>query len=204
MKQTWLQRVAASLVSRPAIYDLVQRAAGQPRLAEHVSRAVSLLGPLGRLLDVGTAEGGFAARLGLDAVLIDLDPRPLAALRRKRPSARAAAADATLMPFGPDAFDVTFCLLVSHHLDDEQLRGVVSELARVTSRKLVFLDAVRNEERALSRWMWRFDRGRHPRTAREIGDALAEGFLPDAPEAFTVRHQYSIWVLSPRPRVPAR
>lgn len=196
---SWLERAAAALVSIPAVYDLVQRAAGQPTVADRLKRAVERLGPAARVLDVGSSEGGFAARLALDPVFLDVDPRPLAALRRRRPGARAAAADATRMPFRDSAFDVTLCAAVSHHLDDGQLAAVVSELARVTRGHLVFLDALRNERRPLSRWMWRFDRGRHPRTVGEIGGALDRRFRLTGPEEFTVRHQYALWVGSPRP-----
>jgi len=192
-----LERAAAALVARPAVYAVVQALAGQARVAARLGSALASLAPHGPLLDVGSAEGGFASRLGLDPFFLDIDLRPLAALRRRRPRSRAAAGDATRLPCRDSAFDVSLCVAVSHHLDDGQLERVVSELARVTRGHLVFLDALRNDRRSLSRWLWRFDRGRHPRTRSELQSVLERRFRLRNPEEFTVHHQYALWIGSP-------
>lgn len=191
-----LDRMAAALVSRPSIYAMVQILAGQRRVAGRLGDALAALPP-GRLLDVGSAEGGFASRLGRDPVFIDLDPRPLAALRRRGRGSRAAAADAACLPFAARAFEVSACVAVSHHLDDFQLERVVAELGRVTSGTLLFLDALRNDGRALSRWLWRYDRGRHPRTLDQLSGALQRRFRLLEKHEFTIYHQYVLWVASP-------
>ncbi len=191
-----LDRMAAALVSRPSIYAMVQTLAGQRRVARRLRDALAALPP-GRLLDVGSAEGGFASRLGRDPVFIDLDPRPLAALRRRGRGSRAAAADAASLPFPDRAFDVSACVAVSHHLDDPQLEKVVAELGRVTSGTLLFLDALRNDGRALSRWLWRYDRGRHPRTLDQLRIALERRFRLLEEQEFTIYHQYVLWVATP-------
>jgi SAM-dependent methyltransferase len=195
---TTLEKWAARIVSHPAVYRLVQNLAGQARVAARLRSALAEAGPGARLLDVGSAEGGFAARLGIDPVFVDLDPRPLAALLRRRRGSRAAAADATALPFADGAFDVSLCVAVTHHLDDRQLELVVADLARVTRRHLVFLDAVRNDGRALSRWMWKLDRGRYPRTREQLREALERRFTLSPAGEFTVYHQYALWVASPR------
>lgn len=192
-----IERWASALVARPFVYDLVQNLAGQARVAGRLRATVASLRPT-RILDVGSADGGFAARLELDPVFVDVDPRPLAALLRRRPGSRAAAADATSLPFGDGAFDTSLCVAVSHHLDDGQLERVVSELSRVSRRHLVFLDALRIDGRPLSRWLWKLDRGRHPRTKGELRSALERGFSLASEEEFTVYHRYVIWVATPR------
>lgn len=195
-----LERAAAALVSRPVVYGIVQALAGQARVAARLNSAVAALGiggAGGSVLDVGSAEGGFAARVGIDPVYIDVDARPLLALRRRDAKSRAAAADASRLPFEDGAFDVTLCVAVSHHLAPEVLEGAVSELARVTRRRLVFLDAVRDDGRRLSRWLWKLDRGRYPRTQEDLGAALARRFRLDPPANFTVLHRYVLWVATP-------
>jgi ubiquinone/menaquinone biosynthesis C-methylase UbiE len=193
---TWTRRLAASLVSRPSVYGLVQALAGQGRVAARLREALANL-PAGRLLDVGSADGGFASRLGREAVFVDLDPRPLVALRRSGRGSFAAAADASRLPFPDRAFDVSVCVAVSHHLDDGQLESVVAELGRVTSGTLLFLDALRNEDRAVSKWLWRYDRGRHPRTRDQLREALERRFRLREKREFTIYHQYVLWVASP-------
>lgn len=196
MRGGWLRRALGVLVSRPLVYGFVQNLAGQARIAQRLRAALAALPP-GRVLDVGSAEGSFASRLEVDPVFVDLDPRPLLALRRQRRGSRAAAADATRLPFPDQAFDVSLCVAVSHHLDDGQLERVIAELGRVTSRDLLFLDALRNDQRALSRWLWLHDRGRHPRTIGELRAALERRFRLREEREFTIYHRYVLWVASP-------
>lgn len=196
MRETRLQRLAAALVSRPRIYDLVQNLAGQARAAARLRSVLERL-PHRQVLDVGSAAGGFALRLGVDPVCLDLDLRPLLALRRRNQASIAVAGDASRLPFQDAAFELTLCVAVSHHLDDATLARVVSELSRVTSRNLLFLDALRSDHRPLSRWLWRHDRGRNPRTLDELRASLERRFRLCEEQRFTIYHQYVLWVASP-------
>lgn len=197
MSATLLQRLAAALVSRPFVYDLVQDLAGQAKVAERLRKALERL-PHGRVVDVGSAAGGFALRLGIAPVCVDLDPRPLAALRRRAPAARVVAADAARLPFGDGAFDVALCVAVFHHVDDATLSSVVAELARVSSGRLLLLEPLRNDARRVSRWLWHYDRGRHPRTREQLMAILEPHFRVDEAVEFAVYHEYLVCVASPR------
>ncbi len=197
MSGTRLQRLAAALVSRPFVYDLVQNLAGQAKVAERLRGALERL-PRGRVVDVGSAEGGFALRLGIAPVCVDLDPRPLAALRRRSSAARAVAADAARLPFGDGAFDLALCVAVFHHVDDAALSAVVAELARVSSGRLLLLEPLRNDARRVSRWLWHYDRGRHPRTREQLEAILEPHFRVDEAVEFAVYHEYLICVATPK------
>lgn len=197
MSDSLLQRLAAGLVSRPLVYDLVQNLAGQARVAARLKISLAALSP-GRLLDLGSADGGFASRLDLDGVFTDIDLRPLAVLRKRGRGSEAVAADGTALPFANRSFDVSLCVAVSHHLDDGQLDRAIEELSRVTQRSLVFLDALRDDTRRLSRWLWRHDRGRHPRTLEQLREALGRRFHVREEIPFTIYHRYVLWVASPR------
>ncbi|MEO8430292.1 MAG: class I SAM-dependent methyltransferase [Acidobacteriota bacterium] len=197
-----LQRVAASLVSHPRIYDLVQNLAGQAKVAARLRTRLEAL-PHRRVLDVGSSEGGFAARLGVGPVCLDLDPRALAALRRRELVTKAVAADASALPFPGGTFDLTVCVAVFHHVDDATLSRVVSELSRITSGHLLFLDPLKNDARGISRWLWKYDRGRHPRDRETLLRALGEHFRVVVAEEFAVYHQYLLCVAIPRRNEPA-
>ncbi len=192
-----LKRFVTVLASRPWIYDVIQSLAGQGHVARQLRFALEGL-PSGRVLDVGSAAGGFAGRLGLEPVCVDIDPRPLTSLRRRGKAAHAVAGDAALLPFADESFDLTLCVAVSHHLDDSALCRVVAELSRVTSGHLVFLDAVRNNGRPLSRWLWRYDRGSHPRTREALVAALEAEFELRPVVEFSLYHQYILCIASPR------
>jgi ubiquinone/menaquinone biosynthesis C-methylase UbiE len=196
MKGEGLRSVVEALLARPVVYDLVQTLAGRAQVARPLKAAMASLPP-GRLLDVGSADGGLASSLDLDGVFIDIDLGPLAALRRRESRSRAVVADAAALPFRDRAFDVSLCVAVSHHLDDRQLQRSVEELGRVTAGSLLFLDALRKDHRRLSRWLWRHDRGRHPRTIEILRAALERRFRLRQEQQFTVYHQYVLWVASP-------
>ena len=195
MSETRLQRLAAALVSRPFVYDLVQTLAGQEKVAQRLRTALAAI-PHARALDVGSAAGGFAFRLGVSPVCADLDPRPVAALRRRRPGTKAIVANAAALPFPDGAFDLVLCLAVLHHLDDATLGGVVAELSRVASGRVLVLEPLRNDARGVSRFLWRYDRGRHPRTRDQLLSALSARMeVVDAVE-FAVYHEYLMCVMS--------
>jgi SAM-dependent methyltransferase len=199
MHETRLQRLAAALVSRPFVYDLVQNLAGQAKVAARLRVALERLPP-GRVLDVGSSGGGFALRLGVKPVCLDLDLRPLLALRRRGRPAAPVAGDAAQLPFPDRTFDLTLCVALAHHVEDDVLAAVTSELSRVAAGYLIFLEPVRNDARRISRFLWRYDRGRHPRTAEALLAALERDFSVTERERFAVYHQYLLCVARPRPR----
>jgi ubiquinone/menaquinone biosynthesis C-methylase UbiE len=194
-----IERIAHALVSIPGVYDLVQTIAGQRRMARRLRQTMATL-PAGRMVDVGSAGGGMADRLGIEPVYVDIDVRPLLARRRRAVAARLVGADAARLPFSGESFEVAICLFVSHHLSDVEFRVVVGELARVTKGVLFFADAVRNEGRLLSRLLWRYDRGRNPRTKAEILAALGAAFEIAGASDFQAWHQYVLCVARPASR----
>jgi SAM-dependent methyltransferase len=197
MTETRLQRLAAALVSRPLIYDLVQNLAGQARVAARLREVVRRL-PHERVADIGSAEGGLALRLGVAPLFLDLDPSALHALRRKAPGARAVAADASWLPLEDGGLDLALCVGVFHHLDDATLAAAIVELARVCSGRLLLLEPLRDDRRRVSRWLWRYDRGRHPRTRDDIVARLSRHFRVEEEIAFAVYHRYLICVAVPK------
>jgi SAM-dependent methyltransferase len=196
MNDTPLQRFAAALMSRPFFYELVQDLAGQGKVASRLRDVLARLPHL-RPLDVGSSAGGLALRLGLAPVCLDLDPRALAALRRRAGAARPVAGDAASLPFPDGAFDLTLLVAVCHHLEEGLLPRVVGELARVTSGHLVVVEPLRDDARPLSRWLWRYDRGRQPRTRRELLEILEKRFRVAEAIEFAVYHRYLLGVFAP-------
>ncbi len=192
-----LKNLARALVSVPAVYDFVQDLAGQPRMAERMRSTLAGLSK-GRTVDVGSSGGRLADRLGIDPVYVDIDVRPLNARRRRGGAAALVGADAGRLPFPAGCFDLALCFFVSHHLADAELAPVVAELARVTRGNLFFVDGVRNDRRAISRLLWRYDRGRNPRTKEQILAALSQRFELTDVDDFQIYHQYVLCVGRPR------
>lgn len=191
-----LQRLAAALVSRPFIYDLVQNAAGRSVMVEKLKAVLPQVAP-GRVFDLGSAGGGLSGSLGLEPVSLDIDARSVLSARRRRPDAVALVGDATELPFPARCFDLSLCVDVSHHLPETAWPRMLAELRRVTRGTLIFLDAVRDDARALSRILWRYDRGRFPRRREEILEALGREFVVRKVVEFSVYHRYLLCVATP-------
>jgi hypothetical protein len=98
-------------------------------------------------------------------------------------------ASATRVPFKDRSIGWALSAAVSHHLDDDELGAMVDEVRRVVSDRFVFLDAVLSPSRT-SRMLWRYERGRHPRTATALKRALGARFELVSSEEFSVRHNY--------------
>jgi SAM-dependent methyltransferase len=181
-------RALASVVARPAVYDLVQRLAGIETIFRRVRP--TLAGSAGALvLDVGAGTGIVEPQLPSSAryVWLDSDPQKLQGFRTKS-QAPALLADATRIPLRDASVDWALSTAVSHHLDDAQLAQMLDELRRV-SKRVFFLDAVLSPRRT-SRLLWRYDRGRYPRQASVLRRELASRFHLLEDEEFTVHHTY--------------
>ena len=88
----------------------------------------------GRLLEVGSGEGGNLFHLGPRSdVTVGLDyvANKVAYASCAIPWARFVCADALHLPFGPGAFDRVFCRDLLHHLKADATPGAVAELFRV-------------------------------------------------------------------------
>lgn len=90
----------------------------QQPFADAGSQAIlDITGPGARVLDVGTGTGRISVPLlerGLDLIGCDLSAKMLHKLQEKFPSARIARADATLLPFPTNSFDVVMTAHILH------------------------------------------------------------------------------------------
>jgi SAM-dependent methyltransferase len=181
-------RALASIVSRPAVYDLVQRLAGIETIFKKVGPTLASTAG-GLVLDAGAGTGIVEPQLPSSAryVWLDSDPQKLQGFRAKS-QAPALLADATRIPLRDASVDWALSIFVSHHLDDARLGQMLDELRRV-SKRVFFLDAVLSPRRT-SRLLWRYDRGRHPRQASVLRRELVSRFRLLDDEEFTVRHAY--------------
>jgi ubiquinone/menaquinone biosynthesis C-methylase UbiE len=182
-------RALGSLVAIPFVYDLVQRLAGVEKI---FGRIRPLLGQAegGVVLDAGAGTGNLESLLPESAryIWLDSDPQKLHGFRRKS-RAPALLADATRIPLGDRSVDWVLSAFVSHHLDDGQLAQMLDEFLRVAKDRLLFLDAVVAPTRK-SRLLWRYDRGRHPRSADRLLEELRARFGIESQEQFTILHRY--------------
>ncbi|HEX8177327.1 MAG TPA: methyltransferase domain-containing protein [Pyrinomonadaceae bacterium] len=108
------------------------------------------------LLDVGAGSGellrvaaGWADASGRRARLtgLELNARSARAILEESESfsfISAVRGDALRLPFADDAFDYSICSLFTHHLREEQVRLVLSEMSRVARRGIFVIDLHRH------------------------------------------------------------
>jgi SAM-dependent methyltransferase len=189
-----LHRIAANA----RVYDLIQRAAGR----EHIkARIAPYLADTDQatVLDVGAGTGTLAQLLHGSAryVWLDSDPKKLRGFAAVAGEREAVLSNGLRMGIRSNSIDVALCSAVSHHLDDDALRELSSELKRVVRGRMLFLDAVRTPSPA-ARALWWLDRGSYPRTADHLLAALEADFLFDHVDRFSVLHDYVFAIAHPR------
>lgn len=84
------------------------------------------------------------------------------------------------------------CIGVSHHLTDAELDVAIGEIARIQTptRSFFFFDPVLAPDRMASRFLWRRDRGAHPRIAKQIVGLLQKHVQVVQRFEQTVWHRY--------------
>jgi ubiquinone/menaquinone biosynthesis C-methylase UbiE len=108
------------------------------------------------LLDLGAGSGEllrvaarWAEKTGRRARLVGLEmnarsARAILEESKDFSSVMAVRGDALKLPFADDAFDYVMCSLFTHHLRDEQVVRVLSEMARVARRRIFVIDLHRH------------------------------------------------------------
>jgi SAM-dependent methyltransferase len=192
------------ILGNAVLYDAVQRAAGMERLRRRLSPVLADL-EAGALLDVGAGTGAFYDLLPerVKYVALDVNAGKLERLRAKYENVEGVVGSATALPFETRSFDYALCTNVAHHLSDTDFERMVAELERVTRRQLVFVDALR-VNRVVSRFLWKIDRGSHPRSYEELVEGLKSHFATHQAEVFTLRHSYVLFVGAPADRRTTR
>ena len=109
------------------------------------------------VLDVGAGSGEFlrviakfARRKNGAAKLygLELNARSANSIleeSKKFPEIEAVRGDALALPFADKSFDFTICSLFTHHFTDENVVKILTEMARVSSRKIFVIDLHRHK-----------------------------------------------------------
>jgi SAM-dependent methyltransferase len=169
-----------SVLDHPRVYDTVQRL-GRWHLTARRLKSVLVEASGQLVLDVGAGTGNLAPLLPPDAeyIAIDNDPARIRSLERKNPEARCMVRSALDTGLEDGAVDWSVCNGLAHHLEDEDVPRLIEELARVTRKRLVFVEPLWPGGRLINAILWRYDRGSHPRPESTLLAALRAHFVLD-------------------------
>jgi SAM-dependent methyltransferase len=198
-----MNRLMERWVRSPAVYDLVQRLAGDARLRKRLAPHARALPAGATVVDIGGGTGlWYQPALAIRYICLDLDWLKLRRFKGRWPDGRAVVADATRCPLRSSTADAVVCMKVTHHLDDGGLDGVLREAARILrpGGVLLLADAVQSP-RLVSQLLWRLDRGSHPRTADAIRRSLTSKFAVTDVEPFRIPlfHEFVLCVARREP-----
>lgn len=194
-----ITRLLHAIVAQPRIYDLVQKVAGFEQVGNHLSTHLAAAANAS-ILDVGGGTGNWRRFMPNSAnyLWLDCDSQKLTGYRANHPDGTGVMADATTLCFGNKSVDYALMVGVAHHLTAEQLSALFSEVSRVVRRSFIFLDPVDCQNRAVSKLLWRYDRGRFPRTSQALKTALANSFDISHSDELTIYHRYTLCVAQPK------
>jgi len=194
-----LRRTLHYLVSFPWVYDRVQWFFG---LAEVTAHVVPFLEHTANsyTVEVGAGTGNWAHLLPPTATYLwlDNDPQKLAGFRAKYPDGAALLCDVATLSLREKSVDYVLSFAVIHHLDDEQLKCFLAEVARVVRKGLILLEPLQSEGLLVSKLLWHYDRGSFPRDLASLREALEEHYHIDGTDEFSVYHAYTVCHCSPK------
>jgi len=177
----------------PWVYDLIQYMVGSRIVYRHLAaQTAGYTG--GSVLDLGGGTGLYRKIWdpSCDYICLDIDQEKIDRFTKKHPDCKALVADATDIPLEDNSIDVILCIAVSHHLTETSFAKLISESHRVLKRNgsFLFLDAVEDSRRLLSRLMWKYDQGSYPHTREQLLAQFSRKFDVVYQENFKIFHKY--------------
>ncbi len=166
-------------------------------------RIADLVGDLDQdavVLDIGGGTGLSRAWLNLPPqyLCLDIDRDKLATFNREYGIGNAIQADGSHLPIKDGAVDLALCVNVSHHLTDDVLTSLVRETMRALKNngRFVFVDAVWDPFRTVSKMLWHYDRGSTPHTTEAFHALFTQEAVLRSWEVLPIYHHYLIAVLA--------
>jgi ubiquinone/menaquinone biosynthesis C-methylase UbiE len=191
------------LASNPWIYELSHRIAKTNRLDPVLAAHTGGLSSCSRVLDVGGGSGSAQSLWSSDClyVCLDIDGAMLRAFRPRRPRSQAVQADALRLPISDHSVDQVLYKFVCHHIPDEALGRLFQESRRVLkeSGRLLLVEPIWRSDSRVSRILWRYDRGSHPRTPDSLSSSISEHFVVHHTQRLKTWHTFAFYVATPKP-----
>jgi ubiquinone/menaquinone biosynthesis C-methylase UbiE len=197
-----ISKLVRLLASNPWIYELSHRVARTHRLDPVLAAQTNGVSSGSRVLDVGGGAGSAQGLWSSDClyVCLDIDEAMVRAFRPRRRRSVALQADAIRMPISDHSVDQVLCKFVCHHIPDESLGDLFQEARRVLkdSGRLLLVEPVWRSDSTVSRLLWRYDRGSHPRTPESLSASMSKHFEVHHTESLKTWHTYAFYVATPR------
>src|SRR3989338_317599 len=189
MIKTILQKIMAL----PVMYDWMQNFFGLQK-KKRILREIVPFDKGAVVLDVGGGTGLYRDfwPAGYKYICLDFDLVKLSGFKRKNPNGDAVCADAAELSLKSDSVNYVFCSSLSHHIPEDSLEKMISEMFRVmkSGGRLIFMDGVLISESRFNRFFWSLDRGEHPHTYSVLEKLIGRYFTVEASRKFSIYYDY--------------
>ena len=194
-----MRRFMHWLVARPGVYEFVQWVAGTNALDRRVAPLVETAidnREEGLVVDVGGGTGRARRVWPATWEYVCIEPDPQKILPTTAGFDRIIG-DATRLPVQDNSVDIVMMRLMAHHLDETAFGLALAEVERVLrlGGRLLFVEPIWCGRRWLSRLLWRYDVGRHPRSMEVLTSALASKLDIAQIDQFQTLHRF-VFVLA--------
>ena len=151
------------------------------------------------VLDVGSGSGellrsiaAFARRTGRTAMLAGIDLNEISASvtrtsSKQFPEIASVRGDAFCLPFADGSFDYAVSSLFFHHLTDEQIPAVLSEMSRAAKRGIFVIDLHRHPAAYYLYKLFCLGFRISPLVTHDGSLSILRGFRPDEIQALAAR-----------------
>jgi SAM-dependent methyltransferase len=201
-----LLKLVHEFASLPWVYDRIQQAVGVKKVYAKLAPHLGAGREQELVLDIGGGTGSLKIHCAPSQryVCLDIEWPKLQGFRAKFPEESGILGDATCLPIASGSVDTAICMFVAHHLDDELLRKMFSEVERTLrpGGRLLLLDPILDVGRIAGRILWKLDRGSFPRTPAILKRALEQRFALEHWSEFAVWHKYVLGIVRKREQVP--
>lgn len=127
---------------------VIHRVLGEMRALKHA--LLPIAAKTASVLDVGAGSGELLRSvrkwLGEKAMLtgVEINSKAARTIVAGDGNVGAVRSDALNLPFADDSFDVVFCSLFLHHLNDDQAVAILREMGRVARLRVIVIDLHRS------------------------------------------------------------
>jgi ubiquinone/menaquinone biosynthesis C-methylase UbiE len=187
------------IVEIPFLYDFFQFILGLPIMDHVLMKEIEKIKITASsiVLDLGGGTG-LHKQLFPDNqkyVCIDLNFKKIQRSVVRYRSDFSSVADGMKIPFKARTFDFILLTAVTHHLPNNLLPVLFSEIQRVIKEGgfLLLYDPVISSKNLVGKMLYKLDLGKYPRSKSDLYDNLTQYFIPISTREMTIFHSYLIF-----------
>lgn len=115
-----------------------------------------------KIIDIACGTGSYSVIAKGEYVGVDLNRKHIKYARKKYGSKRKkfVVGDASSTNYPKNCFDYAFMLSFLHHVSEKDIKKILSEVKRITKKKIIIVDLVPLRYNVLGKFFYKMDQGK--------------------------------------------